>query len=45
MDIALRFEGEAAWVLATGVGMDNGSKLLQVQVYGKVLPEPSVLCC
>jgi len=44
-DIVLRFGGEAAWVLEVGVGVDNGSKLLQAQVYGEVLPEPSVLCC
>ena len=44
-DIVLRFGGEAAWVLEIGVGVDNGSKLLQAQVYGEVQPEPSVLCC
>ena len=44
-DIVLRFGGEAAWVLEIGVGVDNGSKLLQAQVYGGAQPEPSVLCC
>ena len=44
-DIVLRFGGEAAWVLEIGVGADNGSKLLQAQVYGGALQEPSVLCC
>jgi hypothetical protein len=44
-DIVLRFGGKAAWVLEIGVGADTGSKLLQAQVYGEALPEPSVLCC
>ena len=44
-DIVLRFGGKAAWVLELGVGVDNGSKLLQAQVYGGVQLEPIVLCC
>ena len=43
--IVLRFGGEAAWVLEVGVGVDDGSKQRQAQVYGAAQLEASVLCC